>query len=42
MASLMADQGVIKAQLAADLARLTTANIPVDIIFNQGKGVLGL
>jgi hypothetical protein len=42
VASLMADKGVIKAQLADDLARLTTANIPVDIIFNQGKGVLGL
>jgi hypothetical protein len=42
VASLRADKGVIKEQLAADLARLTTANIPVDIIFNQGKGVLGL
>ncbi|CAI3797496.1 dipeptidyl-peptidase 3 family protein [Rheinheimera sp. MM224] len=42
VASLMADKGVIKAQLADDLARLTSANIPVDIIFNQGKGVLGL
>ncbi len=42
VASLMADKGVIKQQLADDLARLTTANIPVDIIFNQGKGVLGL
>ncbi|WP_233080654.1 dipeptidyl-peptidase 3 family protein [Rheinheimera soli] len=42
VASLMADKGVIKAQLADDLARLTSANIPVDIIFNQGKAVLGL
>jgi hypothetical protein len=42
VASLMADKGVIKTQLADDLARLTSANIPVDIIFNQGKGVLGL
>lgn len=42
VASLMADKGVIKPQLAEDLARLSSANIPVDIIFNQGKGVLGL
>ena len=42
VASLMADKGVIKTQLADDLARLTSANIPVDIIFNQGKGVLEL
>ena len=42
VASLMADKGVIKTQLADDLARLTSANIPVDIIFNQGKAVLGL
>lgn len=42
VASLMADKGVIKPQLAEDLARLSSANIPVDIIFNQGKSVLGL
>ena len=42
VASLMADKGVIKPQLAEDLARLSSANILVDIIFNQGKGVLGL
>ncbi|CAM3874419.1 dipeptidyl-peptidase 3 family protein [Rheinheimera salexigens] len=42
VASLVADKGVIKPQLAADLARLSSANIPVDIDFNQGKQVLGL
>lgn len=40
--ALVADKGVIKAQLAADLQRLETANIPVDIVFKQGKEVLGL
>ncbi|GAA0369274.1 hypothetical protein GCM10009092_36920 [Bowmanella denitrificans] len=40
--SLVADKGVIKAQLADDLAKLTRANIPVDITFKQGKAVLGL
>ncbi|WNO60763.1 dipeptidyl-peptidase 3 family protein [Rheinheimera sp. MMS21-TC3] len=42
VASLVADKGVIKPQLAKDLARLATANIPVDIDFNQGKQVLKL
>lgn len=42
VASLVADKGVIKPQLAKDLARLASANIPVDIDFNQGKAVLGL
>jgi hypothetical protein len=28
--------------LAADLTRLDTAHIPVDIRFDQGLGVLGL
>ncbi|GHB63867.1 hypothetical protein GCM10008107_11220 [Psychrosphaera saromensis] len=42
VAKLVAEKGVIKAQLAADLERLTTANIPVDIVFEQGKEVLGL
>jgi len=39
---LVADSGVISETLAADLARLETANIPVDIVFKQGKKVLGL
>ncbi|MBN7820334.1 dipeptidyl-peptidase 3 family protein [Bowmanella yangjiangensis] len=40
--ALVADKGIIKPQLAEDLARLTRANIPVDITFKQGKEVLGL
>lgn len=39
---LVAETGVISETLAADLARLETANIPVDIVFKQGKKVLGL
>jgi len=39
---LVAESGVIKFDLASDLASLETANIPVDITFNQGKKVLGL
>ena len=39
---LVKEQGIIEAQLAGDLARLEEANIPVDIVFNQGKQVLGL
>lgn len=34
--------GVVKPQLAADLARLQAAKIPVDVRFEQGLGVLGL
>lgn len=39
---LVTSKGVITETLAADLARLETANIPVDIVFKQGKQVLGL
>ena len=39
---LFADKGNIGKGLAADLARLQKANIPVDITFKQGKKVLGL
>jgi hypothetical protein len=39
---LVASKGVISATLAADLARLESAKIPVDIVFKQGKQVLGL
>ena len=35
-------KGVIGEQLQADLDRLTAANIPVDITFNQGMAELGL
>jgi len=39
---LIKDSGLINAELASDLAKLTKANIPVDIDFKQGKEVLGL
>ena len=35
-------RGVIGEQLADDLARLAEAGIPVDIVFRQGRDVLGL
>jgi len=35
-------RGVIGPQLQEDLDRLTRANIPVDIVFRQGAGELGL
>ncbi|RMH47190.1 MAG: Zn-dependent hydrolase [Gammaproteobacteria bacterium] len=36
------DMGIIDASLQKDLDRLKTANIPVDVVFKQGKKVLGL
>jgi hypothetical protein len=39
---LSAEQGTIGAGLAADLKRLEGAGIPVDVVFEQGLGVLGL
>jgi len=39
---LVASHGIINTDLAKDLARLAAANIPVDIVFKQGKKVLGL
>jgi Peptidase family M49 len=39
---LTTTKGVIGSQLQADLDRLTNANIPVDITFNQGLAELGL
>jgi hypothetical protein len=42
VAKLVADKGVIKSQLQADLDRLSAKGIPVDIIFEQGVDVLGL
>jgi hypothetical protein len=35
-------EGIIKSMLQADLDRLNAANIPVDIVFNKGKNVLGI
>jgi hypothetical protein len=40
--SLLETKGVITSELQAELDKLTDANIPVDIVFNQGKNVLGL
>jgi hypothetical protein len=42
VANLVADKGIIKTQLQADLDRLSAKGIPVDIIFEQGVKVLGL
>jgi hypothetical protein len=42
VAKLVQEKGLIKTELAEDLARLTQAQIPVDITFKQGKAVLGL
>lgn len=39
---LMEEMGNVPADLQADLDRLKEANIPVDVVFNQGTEVLGL
>ncbi|MEN7550633.1 Zn-dependent hydrolase [Rapidithrix thailandica] len=39
---LMVEKGTIEEELASDLARLSKAHIPVDIVFEQGVEVLGL
>jgi hypothetical protein len=39
---LTQELGVIRPQLQADLDRLSSRAIPVDVVFNQGKAVLGL
>jgi len=39
---LVASKGIISETLATDLDRLEAENIPVDIVFKQGKQVLGL
>jgi hypothetical protein len=39
---LVGELGVIRPQLAEDLARLKRSNIPVDVTFTQGRSVLGL
>lgn len=41
-AELLTAKGVIGPTLQADLDRLATAGIPVDIVFEQGMSVLGL
>lgn len=42
VAKLVSEYGIIKDDLAADLAKLAEEGIPVDITFNQGKAILGL
>ncbi len=42
VSQLVDKMGVIKPELASDLAKLEKADIPVDIHFNQGKEQLGL
>lgn len=39
---LLDEQGIIDEQLASDLQMLSEAQIPVDVVFEQGKKVLGL
>jgi hypothetical protein len=39
---LAESRGIIKEQLQGDLDRLTNANIPVDITFQQGVAELGI
>jgi hypothetical protein len=36
------NEGVVKPELQADIDRINAANIPVDVVFEQGKKVLGL
>ncbi|NVK26365.1 MAG: Zn-dependent hydrolase, partial [Gammaproteobacteria bacterium] len=42
VAKLVAEKGLISEDLQSDLAKLTSANIPVDITFKQGKDILSL
>jgi hypothetical protein len=42
VADFVAQMGNVSPQLQSDLDRLSQANIPVDIVYNQGKEVLGL
>ncbi|GJM24361.1 MAG: hypothetical protein DHS20C16_07760 [Phycisphaerae bacterium] len=39
---LMKEKGIVGAQLQSDLDRLSSASIPVDVVFEQGTDVLGL
>ena len=42
VAKLVAEETVIREDLASDLARLAELGIPVDVVFEQGTEVLGL
>ncbi len=39
---LLREQGVVDAELQNDLDRISEANIPIDIVYNQGPEVLGI
>ena len=38
----MKENGKVRPELQAGLEKLKTANIPKDIVFDQGKAALGL
>ncbi|MBN4070240.1 Zn-dependent hydrolase [Olleya sp. AH-315-F22] len=42
VANLVSEKGIISEELQADLDRLSSAKIPVDVVFEQGIEVLGL
>ena len=42
VAKLVTEKGIISPELQADLDRLSSVNIPVDVVFEQGIDVLGL
>ena len=42
VAKLVAERGIISGELQGDLDRLSSANIPVDVVFEQGVDILGL
>ncbi len=42
VADLVKDKGIISNELQSDLDRLSSANIPVDVIFEQGLTALGM
>jgi hypothetical protein len=42
VAKLVAEKGLITDELQSDLDRLSSASIPVDVVFEQGIDVLGL
>ncbi|MFY0685697.1 MAG: Zn-dependent hydrolase [Cyclobacteriaceae bacterium] len=42
VSNLVAEKGLILADLQSDLDKLAAAGIPVDVVFNQGVDVLGL
>lgn len=42
VAKLVAEKGIIDKELQADLDKLSSAGIPIDIVFEQGASVLGL